>query len=365
MNENTVVVVGGGIAGLSFAVRYHQLGGRAEIYERGPHAHNGGIGFILLENGLKALERLVARAAVEHVGNKISDVELKDEHGKILLFQRMEHALGIKRKALLEILASFIPNDMIHIGKEFSHFDFDTNGLAKKAFFKHGEAVESVAFLGCDGIRSKVREKIFPDTSLEQVKVKEIVSIVHSPAIAGQLGCRFVKSHLNAGGLAVGCVPSGSDEVIWYLQFDATRYSFKDDTGAGRRMFAEHALARFPEPFPTLVRSTDFSTSYLWHNTYLNPVPSLYKNNVALVGDAGHAMLSFTSQGVSAAVEDAMLLAELLYDLPTAAWHLAFELYSIKRRNVVLSFLEQGIEIQENFLAPVPHTGTVKVPFAS
>ena len=66
-----VAILGGGIAGLAFALRYRQLGGQVSIHERALPRKSEGLGFIVQGNGLRALAQVGRREAVESRGARV------------------------------------------------------------------------------------------------------------------------------------------------------------------------------------------------------------------------------------------------------------------------------------------------------
>ena len=80
MYPQKIAIIGGGIAGLAFARRYRQLGGRVSIHESRPPEPRQGLGFILLENGLRALSRVGLRSAVEALSYPLAGCAISDHH---------------------------------------------------------------------------------------------------------------------------------------------------------------------------------------------------------------------------------------------------------------------------------------------
>jgi salicylate hydroxylase len=85
-----------------------------------------------------------------------------------------------------------------------------------------------------------------------------------------------------------------------------------------------------------------------------------------LVGDSAHPMLPFTSQGSSAALEDALRLASVLRGTDgrdPEALRGALERYSAERRPELLPLLEEGRALRSLFLNP-DATATPMAPLA-
>ncbi|WP_105258489.1 MULTISPECIES: FAD-dependent oxidoreductase [unclassified Pseudoalteromonas] len=357
-----IAIIGGGIAGLAFAIYYKKLGGRVDIYERSPLSGREGLGFIMLENGVKAMAQLGLDEQAAKVGYPVELCNIVDDEGNLLIEETLKGSYGVTRKAFLDVLLNEIPAEWLHFDHQFSHFEWHQDGSAKLACFTNGEKIAADYFLGCDGGRSAVRAQIFPEAKRSDIKVKELVSIVNSPELVQLLENKFVKyKHLD-GGLAVGMVPADEQSVVWFVQYDCERFDILDVSDSGKQHFAERLVGQWPDPIKALIKLTDFSQSHIWNTCYLLPLERFHKHNVVLLGDAAHALLPFTSQGVNSAIEDAIELAKIFESSVAGFDVTALEHFSVMRKSVVANYLNQGLALQQEFLAP--HHHEQKIPFA-
>jgi salicylate hydroxylase len=90
------------------------------------------------------------------------------------------------------------------------------------------------------------------------------------------------------------------------------------------------------------------------------PIPTFYKGNVCLTGDAAHATLPHQGSGAGQAVEDALILAEVLADINTktaADIPKAFRAYDAIRRPRSQKIVKTSREAGEmyNFQGPYGH----------
>ncbi len=353
-----IAIIGGGIAGLAFAVYYKNLGGRVDIYERSARSGREGLGFIMLENGIDAISKLGLREEFLRLGYPLKNCEILDHFGNHINDEPFTESYGVTRKAFVDMLLNHIPEDWLHFEHQFSHFEWDRQGKAYRAYFENQTFVEADLFIGCDGANSKVRRHLFPNAQRSQVKVKELVSIVESPDIYSELENKFVKyKHLD-GGLAVGMLPASNKKIVWYIQYDAKKFLL---TTASKKIFAEQNLKNWPSIVQRLIEHTNFDFSHIWQTSYLNPLDNFHKNNVVLIGDAAHALLPFTSQGVNSAIEDAVQLIELLEHTQPGFTTMAMKRFSLERKRILDDYLKQGIDLQNEFLSP--HHESQKIPF--
>ena len=68
----SVAIIGGGIAGLSACISLHKYGVEPDVYERSSEWARRGHGFILLGNGLDALDHLGLRDAICARGHPVN-----------------------------------------------------------------------------------------------------------------------------------------------------------------------------------------------------------------------------------------------------------------------------------------------------
>ena len=70
------------------------------------------------------------------------------------------------------------------------------------------------------------------------------------------------------------------------------------------------AYGKFPDPIPQILSATRTEDTIRTDLFDFRPIPRWSRDNVALVGDAAHAMTPNLGQGGAQAIEDAFVLAE-------------------------------------------------------
>ena len=150
--------------------------------------------------------------------------------------------------------------------------------------------------------------------------------------------------------------------MIWFLQYDCHRWDVESSDSESRREFARRLLADWPSPIPSLIERTDFSASHVWNTTDMDLLPSFFRGNVVLIGDAAHTFLPFTSQGVNSALQDAAELADALAACRGAAIQCGLPEFDRERRDALGEYIHSGRLLRQRFLDPGAVVGEVEVP---
>lgn len=347
-------VLGGGVAGLGLA---HGLAARSlpvQVLERFEPSPTEGFGFLLMPNGCRALAELGSEVDYRDVGVELRRAVIRTASGHLLSETPLDGVIGITRHALLSSLRQSIdritPN-VIGYGMGFEHFDW-SGGLATAAVLDDGTSVSADLFCGADGIRSRCRAAIMDTPELRSGRVKEVVALAEDAALADELGDSFVKFVHPDGGLAVGLVPTGAGSIIWFVQFDSHRHEAPCSGAEGP--FLDRCLVGFPDLVQAVHRATRRGTTHVWHTVDIDPVESMFVGNVALVGDAAHPLLPFTSQGANTALEDAAALVAMIERVSCGVETMTLGLhhYELVRRRDAVRFVAAGRRLAAEFVRP-------------
>ena len=351
-------IIGGGVAGLAFANGLHQRDLPFALFERSNEFTDGGFGFILLANGRNALRELGVEFKQSEVGCEVSHAVVRTIDGEVVAAMELTDTLAVSRHDLLTVIRATIPHEAIRLSQDFSHFDSDGTTVRSAVFADGSEYVADV-FVGADGSRSRCREWITPAHPAPSGRVNEIVSMVSCPDLAREIGSTFTKFMHPDGGLAVGLVPSGNGRVIWFVQFDTQRFATPERHDAVS--FLQSLLGDFPAIVQSALAATDEAAPHVWHTVDMDPPSSMVRGNVALIGDAAHPLLPFTSQGANSALEDA---ADLVASVATCASpdevEPALRALSHRRQPRRAGHVTAGRSIAADFVNPI--IGAVLVP---
>ncbi len=356
------IILGGGIAGLATAIQLIKAGKKVELFEKNAENQAQGHAFILMPNGLAALERIGVKEQVLKVAHQVNDFQMHSPDGAFQTHQKLSGALGIRRGALVEILTNALPVNFIKHEKAFSHFEKDPNGTIQKAVFMDGTKSEGNVFIGADGIWSKSRKTVFPDYTLSPVRIREIVSVIKAPELVKEYEGTFIKVIRKSGGMAVGMLPCDDQHLVWFIQYDSQHPHLLDCPLTEQKQRLFQLTRNWCHPIPKLIDKTDFQKSYTWHTTDMYPIPNYHYNNLVLIGDAAHVLLTLTSQGVSSALEDAICLTDLMNESRDTFTPIVFKKYASSRMEKMEAYFHLGRDLREQFLFPMQNIQKMNVP---
>lgn len=300
-----VLVVGGGIGGLSAAIALRRVGVDAQVFERAPELREVGAGISLWPNATRVLARWGVLAEVEARAFRMRRGAILTQDGRLL--QPMSFADGdaphllIHRAALHAALADALPAWALHLGAAFGGVRQEGGGV-RAEFTGLGE-VEGDALVGADGLRSAVRAQLLGDGAPTYRGYPVWRGVVELGAEAARID---VLSETLGRGLRFGIVPIGGGRVAWWA-------SANEPEGARAPEGIKARLLRlfrgWHDPIPRLLAATPES-EILRNDTYDRPpVRRWGRGRVTLLGDAAHPTTPNLGQGGCMAIEDAEALA--------------------------------------------------------
>ena len=362
-----VRILGAGVAGLAAARALSLRLGVTdiEIFERDtshPVARRTGHGLLLMQNGVKALRALDAEGILNGY-TILKRAIIRDGRGTALHVDTFDDVYCVTREALIDGLRAALPTDAISFERQCERVDVAVDGPRR-----HQTRVQAVRFrggapllraefdllVGADGVHSAVCGALNPDFDRPVSRVREIVTSTAMPALAAQLNDTFVKIVDPDKGIAFGLLAPTKERVIGFLQFDSERYPplRRSASPAEFRQFLQFIMEGAPEPVPAYLEGADYATAHLWNPPDADMPHRLHCANAVLIGDAAHPLLPFTSQGVSAGLEDAVILADRLAPVVAGEATLPDALigFSATRRRYTEPYIARGRHILNTFV---------------
>ena len=327
------VLIGSGLSGGLLAAYLGRRGHEVELYERRADPREGNlvggrsINLALSTRGIHALRQLgIADEVLQHAipmpGRMIHD-KSGDLHFSPYDRDPRKHINSIGRAALNTTVieaALRYPNVRVFFNhrctgvdlpEAVAHLESDAGPLTA-----HGDAI-----IGLDGAFSAVRQsmqKQIPDFQYDESYLAHgYKELTIPPAPDGSWRMEKNALHIwpRKSFMMIALPnPDGSFTCTLFWEFKGPR-SFATTTSDDdvRRFFDEE----FPDAvplMPTLLE--DFRENPTGSLVTIRCAPWFYKDKVALVGDAAHAVVPFYGQGMNAAFEDCVVLDECLAAFP-------------------------------------------------
>lgn len=308
MVQRHAIVVGGGIGGLTAAIGLRRAGLRVTVLERAAAYAETGAGITLWPNALRALDELDLGPALAPVTRSPGSGGLRNPSGRWLTrwdaadFERRlgRPMVGIHRAQLLDLLVGALPPDTVRWGVSVSEVTAD--GTVRTATGRERADV----VIGADGINSVVRGRLWPGyPGPARVGAVAYRAVLDASQLA-EVGSGVEIGETWGSGAEFGAVPLTDGRLYWFAALNTLNYV--DNTDA-KGVLATR-FATWHRPVPELIAATP-SEAILRHDLGMlaRPLPSYVAGDVALLGDAAHAMPPYLGQGGCQAIEDAEVLA--------------------------------------------------------
>ena len=292
-----IVIIGGGIGGLSLARELALRGIQASVLERTPQLNPVGAGIIMNPNAMRVLERNGLADAVRTDSWPYFVRETRDRRGRLLatrdyrpLYEsgKLSEGALVHRAHLLDVLYRSLPPATVRFG----------------APVKNIGDIQADLIVGADGIHSQVRGELFGETTPRYMGYRSHRLIMDNVA-----GVRCFTEYLGRG-QRIGLVPISITRLYVWTTFNSQRSAIPDVDLP--RLFAQftdeglrHLFSKLPAPEAIITTEIE----ELWSDDWVR----LSAHGAAvLLGDAAHAMTPNIGQGAGMAMEDAAVLAEEL-----------------------------------------------------
>ncbi|MBV8991116.1 MAG: FAD-dependent oxidoreductase [Solirubrobacterales bacterium] len=318
-----VLIVGGGVGGLSTAIALRRAGFRVDVVEKNRAWDVYGVGIIQPGNALRALNELgLADEAVANGHPMLGDKTWLADGTTVLaendwpaLVEGLPPGNGITRPRLHRIFQdhTLASGADVRAGVTFSRLE--ARGDHVEVEFTDGARREYDLVVGADGLHSQVRETVF-GSDLKASYTGQVVWRYNLPRLeALEKIWMFLGPRSSAG-----FVPLAPD-LMYMLTIekpaeDASIRLAREGIAAAYRDRLEGFGGPVAEQRELIV--DDDAVVYRPVESVLVP-PPWHRGRVVLIGDGAHATTPHCGQGAAQAIEDGIVLTrELSTERPVA-----------------------------------------------
>lgn len=312
---HSVLIVGGGIGGLTLAAALGQRGIRTDVVELKQTESVYGVGIIQPGNALRALRSIGLMEPCLHAGFQVDEYRYYDADENLLASLRPLRVAGpdapalnmLPRPALHRILhdAAEKSGARIRYGLTVDRLSQATADMVD-VLLSNGEALTYDLVVGADGIRSKVRQLVFD----KQLEPRFTGHGVWRYTTRRPKDLTFQSMYLGVG-VKAGLVPLTAETMYLLLVSNEPTNPWFETERLGPLLYAHmQPFKGMLAPVRDQLRTASADIVYVPIEEVILPLP-WYKGRVVLIGDAAHASSPHIAQGAAMAIEDAVVLAEL------------------------------------------------------
>jgi len=346
-----VIVVGGGISGLTLAMSLHQVGIEVRVYEAAREVTPLGVGINVQPNAVRELTELGLGERLAQIGiatealaffNKFGQPVWREQRGRAAGFAWPQYSIHRGRlQVMLAEAARERIGDALCTGHVFQKFTERGDKIVATFADRTGATIaedEADILVGADGIHSAVRRQFYPGEGEPNFAGQILwrAAVETAPFLGG--ATMIIAGHFHQRIVAYPMAPAADGKLLtnWIAQMTVdTKAPPREDWN--RKVGKERFIDAFRDwrfdwlDFPKLVEET--AEIFEFPLVDRHPVERWSFGRVTLIGDAAHPMQPTGSQAGSQAIVDARLLtASLLAERDPVA---ALAAYDRTRRPVM------------------------------
>jgi salicylate hydroxylase len=355
----TVTIVGGGIGGIVLAIGLLRRNVQVQIYEAASAFAETGLGLSIGPAAHRAMPLIDPRIrdiydslVTTHADSPCYEefrqtwfevVWATGPHTDQVLMNLEALPSGqtpVRGADFQDALVNLVPREILHFGKRLQSLDETSNGII--LFFEDGTSVTADVVVGCDGIKSRVKEYILPSEEVEKAKpvyggmfsYRTVLDINTMIEAVGDRRARLSSWYIGKGFYGVTYPIQRAKKVnigIYILDEngkwdsdtwirEGTREDMERDL-ANKGKYVNRLMKVSTPIWPSISYPSDISNlpKYIpnasqWAIFEHPLISTFYKSHVALLGDAAHASTPHQGAGAGQAIDDVHVLVELLAD---------------------------------------------------
>ena len=325
MDLKSVLVIGGGIGGLTAAIALRRKGYPVEIVEKDPEWSVYGVGIIQQFNVIRAMASLdLIDAYLEKAFGFDRTVlhggpggkQVADFNTPRLAGDAYPSNAGIRRTDLQQVLADRAKQLGVTLRLGTTVTGLEDDGTGVDVTLSDGTTARHDIVIGADGVFSRTRGQILPEAPQPRYTGQWVwrYNLVQPPEMEG--------IQIFAGPVNAGFVPLGQDLMYMFLLSQEDEAFKLAQDGAAKAMRDRIGSLAPPQVKAIADQITDDAAVIARPLEVIFVDGAWHRGRVVLIGDAIHASTPHLAQGAGMAIEDAIVLAEELsrHTTPEAAF---------------------------------------------
>ncbi len=341
MQEDHVIIAGGGIGGLALALTLHQIGVSCTVLEGVRELKPLGVGINLQPNAVRELDDLgIGEDEMDQVGIPAKEWALvglngreiySEARGKTAGYHWHQYAVhrGRFHLMLYRRVIERLGADAIKLGHKVTGYRHEADGsVTAFATTEDGatHAFHGTLLFGADGIHSTVRAQMHPD----QPPIRWGGTLMWRGTARGvpiRTGSSFVGLGTDRHRVVIYPISHPDADGLADINWIAEQTYDTDHDWSKSGWFSRVELDEFKHHFdsfvydwldlPALLAKSDVA----YENPMIDrdPLPTWVDGPVALIGDAAHPMYPTGSNGASQAIIDARTIGRIMLEKGVSA----------------------------------------------
>jgi FAD-dependent urate hydroxylase len=314
MENLKAIVIGAGMGGLTTGLTLRQAGFSVEIYDRVSELRPAGAAISLWSNGVKVLNRLGLGKEIASIGGQMERMAYYSHTGELLtdfslsplIEQVGQRPYPVSRTALQTMLLQAFGPDRIQLNAKCIAVEQDATSAT--AIFENGHRATGDLVVGADGTHSAIRQYV-----VGHPVERRYVGYVNWNGlvpVSDDLAPKTSWTLYVGEGKRASLMPIADDRFYFFLDVPLPKGMESTPETYRKELFSH--FKGWANPVQSLIQQLDPNATNRVEIHDIEPLQTLVKGRVALLGDAAHGTAPDLGQGGCQAMEDAWVLANYL-----------------------------------------------------